>query len=186
MDQEATEFSVVCVSPEGAHFRVRVAAGSAEAAVGEAIARGHDARIAFRSDLPEAEKRRALEALRVPGASCPICGYSLAGLPEGVAGQVTCPECGSWRGAAGTYPGPGNLGVVLTRRGVELLLGVSVFLSILEALRVMQSRGVPALALVALAVALMVQFISGRQRGGPVIVLAAGVAVVGVIRLIWT
>lgn len=185
MDQPLNEFSVVCQDAGGAHFRVRVLAPTAQAAVGAAVAQGHDAKLAYRSNLPEAEKRRALEALRAPSATCPVCGYPLAGLPEGEAGHVTCPECGAWRGAPGSAHAR-YLADTLAHRGVALLLGLSVSLSLIEALRLMQARVVPSLAGFGLAIGVMVFLTSSRRKGRKAIVLAAAITVIGIVRLIWS
>ncbi|MBY0261120.1 MAG: hypothetical protein K2Q20_02180, partial [Phycisphaerales bacterium] len=76
MDEQAPEFSVVCVSPHGSHFRLRIAAPTAEEAVAQAKAQGHDARGAFADGLSREEQRQALEALRAPDSYCAACGYA--------------------------------------------------------------------------------------------------------------
>ena len=184
MGQMETEYSVVCQTVDGAHFRIRVRANSHAAAIAAVAAQGHDARLATPTSLSAADQHRALAALRAPLTTCPLCGYALQGLPEDEGGRTTCPECGGWSGV----PGPGLAEAItrkLQRSGIKLLLGCSVVLSLLEALRLVQSRPVPVLAALALAIAILIYATSGRRRGRAALLLAIGVLVAGLIRVVW-
>lgn len=165
VDEPAPEFSVVCVSPQGAHFRLRIAAPTAEEAVTLVKAQGHDARGAFADGLSREEQRQALEALRAPDAYCAACGYALVGLPEGERGVIICPECGARSGRR--HPTSAS-----DIDWISVVLVISTLLATVEVIRLIGRPRVPVLAVVGFVLAGLVVLLTGRRRGWTALIIA--------------
>lgn len=87
-DDAAQLFRVSVTLPQGRGWSVLVRAVDAESAAGAVRARGHNVVGVEAAEMP---KRTTSGTRRL---TCVNCGYVLARLPEGVAGEVLCPECG--------------------------------------------------------------------------------------------
>jgi phage FluMu protein Com len=81
-------YEVQVRGPGGASWRVLVRAVDAESAVGVVRARGHEV-VGVRAAAPPVRGGGRIQRI-----ACQKCGYALSRLPEGGAGEVTCPECG--------------------------------------------------------------------------------------------
>ncbi len=170
---------MVCVHENGTFFRLKVDASTAEAAAAQARAQGHVVAITFLDGLARAEQNRILRALRREKDICPVCGYSLAGLPR-KNGVVTCPECG--------FGDP----VEEIRRKSEteapagkIFAAGAVFLALIEALNVARRPDFPLIGVVAVILAIVGYERSRGRFGGVAIALAGAVVVAGMVRVFW-
>ncbi len=171
-------FSVVCVNDNGTFFRMNLDAPSAEAAAAEARKQGYVVAITYLEGLARADQNRILRGLRRDKGTCPVCGYSLAGLPR-KDGVVTCPECG--------FGDP----VEDVRRKTEkeaspgkMFAAGGVFLAFIEALNMARRPDFPFIGCVAVVLAIVGYERSSGRHGRIAIAIAGAVVVVGVIRLV--
>lgn len=81
-------FTVRVAGPGTSHWGVVVRAAGEDAASASVAARGHRVVGVKRGMAARPARERPLLG------QCVRCGYSLARLPEGEAGEVMCPECG--------------------------------------------------------------------------------------------
>ncbi|HMN40351.1 MAG TPA: hypothetical protein PKE29_05860 [Phycisphaerales bacterium] len=172
-------FSVVCVNEDGSFFRVNLIAPSAEAAAAEARKQGYVVAITYLEGLARADQNRILRGLRRDGSNCPVCGYSLAGLPR-KDGVVTCPECGfgdpveDARKHNEREASPG-----------KMFAAGGMFFAFVEAVSLARSPGFPFTGCVGVVLAI-VGYERSRGRHGRIAVAVAGAVVVaGVIRMFW-
>jgi phage FluMu protein Com len=100
-------FTVVVAGPGRLRWGVVVRASGEEEARASAERRGHQVLAVRAGATPGAAATRVLGA-------CIRCGYSLARLPAGAAGEVMCPECGIIN--VPTAPLEARLGVLQRQR----------------------------------------------------------------------